>query len=337
MIWPNGSEALVIGTPFPRDVDRLKAGGNRDLDWWEEMAANTQLSAAWDQAALGLRRGEHPHSIASTTPRGTRDYRQLRRIAGVTRTHATLFDNPHNPQEWIDRMRARYENTRLGRQELMGELLEDLEGALWTRAMMENRAEKAPDLTRVVVAVDPAVTSGDSADDTGIVVVGRGVDDHAYVLADATCHLSPDQWAKRVVSVYRMHDADRVIAEVNNGGELVEAVLRTVDPGLPFKSIHASRGKRTRAEPVAALYEQGKVHHVGGFAELEDELCTWIPGEGDSPDRLDALAWAITELMLGTGGPARILVPKGRIPGVPVRGLDYGRFGTSRLGSGGRW
>jgi predicted phage terminase large subunit-like protein len=234
-------------------------------------------------------------------------------------------------------MRARYENTRLGRQELMGELLEDLEGALWTRAMMENRAEKAPELTRIVVAVDPAVTSGDSADDTGIVVAGRGVDDHAYVLTDATCHLSPDQWAKRVVIIYRTHSADRVIAEVNNGGELVEAVLRTVDPGLSFKSIHASRGKRTRAEPVAALYEQGKVHHVGGFPELEDELCSWIPGEGESPDRLDALVWAITELMLGSGGPARILVPRGRIPGVRVRGMDYGRFGTGGFGTGGRW
>jgi predicted phage terminase large subunit-like protein len=330
--WPNGSEALVFGTPFPRDVDRLKAGGNRDLDWWEEMAANTQLTEAWDQAALGLRRGEHPHSIASTTPRGTRDYRKIRVMAGVVRTHATLFDNPHNPQEWIDRMRARYEGTRLGRQELLGELLEDLEGALRTRAMMENRLEKAPGLTRIVVAVDPAVTSGDSADDTGIVVAGRGADGHAYVLADATCHLSPDRWAKRVVSVCHAHAADRVIAEVNNGGELVETVLRTVDRALPFKSIHASRGKRTRAEPVAALYEQGKVHHVGGFPELEDELCTWVPGEGESPDRLDALVWALTEVMLGAGGPLRISRPKGHIPGVRRRGMSNGRFGA-----GGRW
>ena len=330
--WPNGSEALVLGTPFPRDVDRLRAGGNRALDWWEEMAANTQLRSAWDQAALGLRLGARPHSIASTTPRGTRDYREIRVMAGVSRTHATLFDNPHNPTEWVERMRARYEDTRLGRQELMGELLEDVEGALWTRAMMEHRVEEPPELTRVVVAVDPAVTSGESADDTGIVVAGRGADGHAYVLEDASCHLSPDQWARRVVRAYHAHGADRVIAEVNNGGELVGTVLKTMDERLPYKAIHASRGKRTRAEPVAALYEQGKVHHVGGFSELEDELCSSVPGEGSSPDRLDALVWAVTELMLGSGGPLRILVPQGRVPGVPRRGTNSGRFGAI-----GRW
>lgn len=141
VIWPNGSEALVLGTPFPRDVDRLRAGGNRHLDWWEEMAANTQLRKAWDQAALGLRLGEHPHSIASTTPRTTLDYREVRAQPGVIRTHATLFDNPHNPAEWVDRMRTRYEGTRLGRQELLGELIDDVEGALWTRAMLEHRVQ----------------------------------------------------------------------------------------------------------------------------------------------------------------------------------------------------
>ena len=142
--WPNGSEALVLGTPFPRDVDRLRAGGNRHLDWWEEMAANTLLSKAWDQAALGLRLGAHPHSIASTTPRTTVDYRKIRSQPGVERTHATLFDNPHNPAEWVERMRARYEGTRLGRQELGGEMIDDVEGALWKRAWLESRAEWIP-------------------------------------------------------------------------------------------------------------------------------------------------------------------------------------------------
>lgn len=311
--WPNGSEALVLGTPFPRDVDRLRAGGNRHIDWWEEMAANTQLKRAWDQAAFGLRLGAHPHSIASTTPRTTKDYRYLRGMAGVAMTHATLFDNPHNSPEWVAYMRRRYEGTRLGRQELSGVLIEDVEGALWTREMFEHRVEKPPDLVRVVVAVDPAVTSGEDSDDTGIIVAGLGSDGDGYVLADRTCHLSPDEWAKRVVDAYGAFDADRVVAEVNNGGDMVGVVLKTQNDRLPYKKLHASRGKRTRAEPVAALYEQGRVHHVGGFADLEDECCSWVPGDSDSPDRLDALVWAITDLMLA-GGPGRVGVPRGEIP-----------------------
>lgn len=321
LVWPTGSEALVFGTPAPRDVDRFRAGGNRHIDWWEEMAANPQLRRAWDQAALGLRMGEHPHSIASTTPRSTKDYAGtgstewtgIRNQPGVAMTHATLFDNPHNPQEWVDQMRARYEGTRLGRQELAGELLEDIEGALWTREMLDHRCEEPDELVRVVIAVDPAVTSGENADETGIVVAGLGRDGHGYVLADRTCHLPPDQWAKRVVESYNHFNADRVVAEVNNGGELVGTVLRTQDKRLPFKSLHASRGKRTRAEPIAALYEQGKVHHVGVVPQLEDELCTWVPGDTDSPDRLDALVWALTELML-KGGPGSLSVPQGEIP-----------------------
>ena len=340
IVWPNGSEALVLGTPFPRDVDRLRAGGNRHIDWWEEMAANAQLRKAWDQAALGLRLGAHPHSIASTTPRSTKDYagtgggddwHGVRNLEGVARTHATLFDNPHNAPEWVARMVARYGGTHLGRQELEGELLEDIEGALWKREQIDlHRVAKAPDLVRIVVAVDPSVTSGTDSDDTGIIVAGLGVDGDGYVLKDATCHLPPDQWAKRVVFVYNEHEADRVVAEANNGGDLVETVLRTQDKRLPYKKVHASRGKRTRAEPVAALYEQGKVHHVGGFAELEDEQCTWVPGEADSPDRMDALVWAITDLML-QGGPGSIHVPGGSLPGTHSRGGTRPTTGT-RLG-----
>lgn len=159
------------------------------------------------------------------------------------------------------------------------------------------------DLTRIVVAVDPAVTSGPGADDTGIVVAGLGRDGNGYVLDDLTCHLSPDGWAKQVKFAYERWQADRVIAEANNGGELVRTVLNTVDGGVPLTLVHAARGKLTRAEPVAALYEQGRVHHVGGFPELEDQLCTWVPGQEDSPDRLDALVWAITELMVMSSGP----------------------------------
>jgi predicted phage terminase large subunit-like protein len=296
--WPNGSEALVIGTSAPRDVERLRAAGNRDLDWWEEMAANSQLGPAWDMAAFGVRSGR-PHSIASTTPRPTPDYRRVRDEPGVVLTHATLPDNPYNPPEWVARMQARYGGTRLGRQELLGELIDDTPGALWRRDLFENRAIGRPECTRIIVGVDPAVTSGEQADDTGIIVAGVDKDGQAYVLDDLTCHLPPDGWARRVVHAVGQWKADRVVAEANNGGTLVETVLRTVDQSLPLTLVHASRGKLTRAEPIAALYEQGKVRHVGGFPELEDELCTWVPGTSDSPDRLDALVWALTQLAPG--------------------------------------
>lgn len=306
--WPNGSEALVVGTPFPRDVDRLRAGGNRHIDWWEEMAANAQLEAGWDQAQFGLRLGDRPHSIGSTTPRTVEAYRVIRGSDGVARTHATIDDNPHLGQAWKDRMKARYDGTRLGRQELGGELIDDVQGALWSRRLLDaSRADETPDLVEVVVAIDPAATSGPRADDTGIVVAGRGVDGLCYVLADRTCHLPPDGWAKRAVRAYMQHDADRVVAETNNGGEMVAEVIRVQDASVPVKQVTASRGKQTRAEPVAALWGDGRareprVRMVGAFAELEDQLCTWVPGEEKSPDRLDALVWAVTDLMLREDG-----------------------------------
>jgi phage terminase large subunit-like protein len=317
--WPNGSEALVLGTPFPKDVDRLRAGGNRHIDWWEEMAANPQLisenysQSAWDQAQLGLRLGSHPHSIASTTPRTTLAYKKVRAETGVAMTHATLFDNPHNPDEWVEAMRARYEGTRLGRQELAGELIEDVEGALWSSTILQAcRVAEHPELVRVVVAIDPAATSTATADDTGIIVAGKGVDGEAYVLADRTCHLGPEGWGQRAVRAYHHFDADKVIGESNNGGEMVEHVIRTTEPDVPYKAVTASRGKQTRAEPVAALFgappkRPPRVHLVGGFPELEDQMTTWVPGEDKSPDRVDALVWAITELMLEKQGSWRPL------------------------------
>ena len=299
VVWPNGSEAVVIGTPFPKDVDRLRAAGNRHLDWWEEMAANSQLKKAWDQAEFGLRLGAFPHSIASTTPRTTKDYRSVRGEATVI-THATIDDNPHLSDDWKAGIISKYEGTRLGRQELRGELIEDVEGALWKRAMIEeHRVDRAPDdMAVMVVGVDPAASSGPDADDTGIIVAGKGLDGHGYVFADWTCHLDPDGWARRAVNAYREYIADRITPEKNNGGEMVEHTIRTVDPLVPVTPVWASRGKQTRAQPVSALYEQGKVHHVGGFPKLEDELCTWVPGD-DSPDRLDALVWAFSDVMLG--------------------------------------
>lgn len=312
VMWPNGSEALVLGTPYPRDVDRLRAGGNRGIDWWEEMAANAQLwnmtteKSAWDQAQLGLRMGDHPISIASSTPRNTKAYRTIRELKGVVRTHATLFDNPHNPKEWVETMRERYAGTRLGRQEIGGELLEDVLGALWRPKELDDcRVQDHPDLAVVSVAIDPAVSSGPTADDTGIMVGGLGADGNGYLLEDLTCHLPSDGWAQRAVRAYHRHQADRIVAEVNNGGDLVETVIHAIDDSIPVVSVHASRGKKTRAEPVQALYSakrKRRIHHVGGFAELEDQQTTWVPGEGSSPDRVDALVWLFTDLMLDKQG-----------------------------------
>jgi phage terminase large subunit-like protein len=307
--WPNGSEALVIGTPFPKDVDRLRAGGNRELDWWEEMAANAQLKEAWDQAAFGLRLAEHtrPHSIASTTPRNTTDFRAILKIENTVITHASLFDNPHNPADWVAKMRKKYEGTRLGRQELRGELLDDIEGALWNRLILDScrlqpELDDIPEMVLVAVAIDPAVSTGEDSADTGIMIGGIGTDGLGYLLNDITCHLGPDGWGKRAVRAYYHYDADYIIGEVNNGGNMIEHVIATIDNTVPFHEVHASRGKQIRAEPVATLYGNGstrppRIRHLGSFPELEDQLCTWVPGEGDkSPDRMDALVWLFSEL-----------------------------------------
>jgi phage terminase large subunit-like protein len=311
--WPNGSEALVFGTHAPSDVDRLRAGGNRHLDWWEEMAANRHLKEAWPQAQFGLRLGDWPHSIASTTPKATTAYKEVRGEAGVVRTHGTIDQNPHLSAEWKQAQKDRWAGTRLGRQELDGELLEDVAGALWTRGLIdEGRVTEAPQLRLVVVALDPAVSSGPSSDDTGIVIAGLGIDGHGYVLDDRTCHLPPEGWASRAVAAYDHHEADRIVGEVNNGGDMVRLTIGTVNANVPFKAVHASRGKQTRAQPIAALYgslEEGqerapRIHHVGSLPELEDEMCGWVPEDAKSPDRMDALVWAMTDLMIGAVAPS---------------------------------
>lgn len=307
--WPNGSEAMVVGTPFPKDVDRLRAGGNRELDWWEEMAANAQLKDAWDQAAFGLRLAYHtrPHSIASTTPRNTTDFRTILKIPNTVITHASLFDNPHNPKDWVEKMRKKYEGTRLGRQELRGELLDDIDGALWNRFVLEScrvnaEVDDIPEMLVMAVAIDPAVSTGEDSADTGIMVGGIGADGLGYLFNDRTCHLGPDGWGKRAVRAYYNYEGDYIIGEVNNGGNMVEHVIATIDNTVPFHEVHASRGKQIRAEPVSTLFGDGRVRpsrikFIGAFPELEDQLCTWVPGEGEkSPDRMDALVWLFSEL-----------------------------------------
>lgn len=306
--WPNGSEALVIGTPTPRDVDRLRAGGNRGIDWWEELAANPMIRVenadnnAWNQAQLGLRLGDWPHSIASTTPRMSKQYKRIREASSTVRTHAKLEDNPYTNATWRDAMKQLYAGTRLGRQELSGELLEDIEGALWKVAMIQH-VHEAPDLKRIVVGVDPSGSSKGA--DCGIVVAGVAKDGQLYVLADYSRRGSPSEWAHAVIEAYESYEADRIVVERNFGGDMVRHTLKTVAPSVPLTEVNASRGKQVRAEPVVGLYEQERVWHVGSFAQLEDQMTTWIPGEGASPDRVDALVWAITSLFR-PGGPGRI-------------------------------
>lgn len=298
--WPNGSEAVLLGTHSPADVERLRATGNRSIDWWEEAAANRNLADAWDQAQFGLRIGPWPHSILTTTPRNVKKLREILASDRTVVTHGTIMDNPYLNDDVRRALVERYHGTRIGRQELDGELLTDVPGALWTWAMIERAhatlPRVVPDMVRVVVALDPAVTSSEESDETGIMVVGKGVDGRAYVLADYSCRLSPDGWARRAVQAFDDHAADRIVGETNNGGDLVETVIRSIRRAIPYRKVTASRGKAIRAEPAAALYEQERVSHVEVFAELEEQMTGWSPDEPESPDRMDALVWGLFEL-----------------------------------------
>jgi phage terminase large subunit-like protein len=276
--------------------------------WVDELAKFRYARETWTQLMLGLRLGDDPRCVVTTTPRPISLLRELKDRPNTHVTRGSTFDNAANlAAPFLEEIRERYEGTRVGRQELQGEILDDVPGALWTRQMIDDsRVKSAPDMRRVVVAIDPAVTSGEDSDETGIVVAGRGVDRKAYVLADRTCRLSPDGWARRAVIAFDEFSGDRIVAEVNNGGDMVENVLRTAAPRIPYKKIHASRGKRVRAEPVAALYEQGKVGHTRAMPELEDQMVSFAPeGTDGSPDRVDALVWALTELMLERRGQTR--------------------------------
>lgn len=294
LVLPNASRVKLFTSEKP---DGLR-GPQHHGAWCDEAAAWRNAKDTWDMLQFGLRLGASPRAVVTTTPKPVKLVRTLVADPTTVITRGSTFDNARNlaPSQ-LERLRTLYEGTRLGRQELYGELLTDTPGALWTVGMIDDaRVERAPAMQRVVVAIDPAVTSGEDSDSTGIVAAGVGVDGHLYVLHDRTCRESPERWARRAVDLYDEVEGDRIVAEVNNGGDLVEAVLRTVDPSVPVRKVHASRGKRMRAEPVAALYEQGRVHHVGGLPELEDQMTTWTPDSADSPDRLDALVWALTDL-----------------------------------------
>lgn len=294
--WPNGARTLIFTADEP---ERLR--GKQHMKLWLDELASWRYPEAYEQAMLGLRLGDLPQAVVTTTPKPVKIIRDLMADPGTVTTHGSTYDNRANlAPGFFSRIIRRYEGTRLGRQELNAEMLDDVEGALWNGKLIEDgRVKSAPDMVRMVVAIDPAVTTGENADETGIIVAGKGVDGHAYVFRDLSCRLTSDGWAKRAVEAYREFKADRIVAEVNNGGDLVEAVIRTVDRFVPYKKLHASRGKVVRAEPVSALYEQSRVHHVGVFAELETQMCQFVPDALDgSPDRVDALVWALTELML---------------------------------------
>ena len=300
--WPNGAIATTYSAEEP---DQLR-GPQSDAAWCDELAA-WRYPETWDQLQFGLRLGDAPRVIVTTTPRPTK---LVRLLASAPDTHVTrgkTADNRKNlaPGVVAD-LERRYAGTRLGRQELDGEILDDSAGALWRWQWIDaTRVARAPDLRRVVVAIDPAASSHDESDETGIVVAGIGHDGRAYVLADASGRYRPEEWARTALALYREHRADCIVAEANNGGEMVAATLRVHDRGANVRTVHATRGKATRAEPVAALYEQGRVSHVGALARLEDQLTTWDPATSRaSPDRLDALVWALTEVML-TDAPPR--------------------------------
>ena len=295
---PNGSRIKGFTAEKP---DRLR-GPQHHGAWCDELAA-WEYPETWDQLQFGLRLGEHPQCVVTTTPRPTPIIKALTKDPDTIVTRGSTYENADNLAEsTLLTLQDKYANTRLGRQELYGEILDDNPGALWTRAVIElGRTREYPPLSRIVIGVDPAVTSGEDSDLTGIVVSGMSNDGQYYVLADETMKASPQVWGERVVSLYDEFKCDRVVAEVNNGGDLVVHLLQQVRPSLPVKKVTASRGKALRAEPIAALYEQGKVHHVGYFAELEDELCEYEPGvTKKSPDRLDALVWSLTELSEGS-------------------------------------
>lgn len=311
LTWPNGAIATIYNATEP---DQLR-GPAHSAAWCDELAKWRYAQATWDQLQFGLRDGPHPRVIVTTTPRPIKLLKELVADPATAITRGSTTENAHNlAPSFIRSILKRYEGTRLGRQELDAEILDDVPGALWSRARIEElrvRPDELPQLVRIVVAIDPGASSNEDSNETGIICAGIGTDGHAYVLDDQSAIRKPggkDGWAAEAIALFTARKADRIVAEVNNGGEMVEHTLRVVSPNVPYRAIHASRGKAIRAEPISALYEQGVVHHVGAFPRLEDQLCAFTPdfdtqAAGYSPDRLDALVWALTELMVHDGTP----------------------------------
>ncbi len=306
--WPNGARSLIFTAAEP---ERLRGKQHKKL-WADELCA-WQYDEAWDQAMFGLRLGDDPQCIVTTTPKPTKLLKELVKNPSTILTRGSTYDNRANlATQFFERIIRKYEGTRLGRQELAAEILTDNPRALWNRDDIDrDRVSVAPALRRIVVGLDPNTKNRDVAelrkgsdtlDEAGIVIAGDAGDGHYYVIGDASIDAGPNEWGKAAVKAYRDHSADRIIGEVNNGGDMVEMTIRTVDVNVSYKSVTASRGKAIRAEPISALYEQHRVHHVGGFGALEDEMCDFDPVTTvKSPNRMDALVWALTELSDQTG------------------------------------
>ena len=312
--WPNGSRSLIFTADEP---ERLRGKQHAKI-WADEMAA-WRYPEAWEQAMMGLRLGSNPQSVITTTPRPTKLILELIKDPRNVVTYGTTYENKSNlAGGFFDYVISKYEGTRLGQQELEAKILSDVPGALWLRSKIikdgktyygidDNRVVSFPSLARVVVAVDPSATSG--GDEAGIITVGRSGNDY-YTLADDSIQGSPETWAQAAITAFHRHKADCIVAEKNNGGEMVESVIRQAIVNakakgdkigeVPVRLVWASRGKETRAEPISAMSEQGRDHHVGLFPKLEDELCMWLPGE-KSPNRLDAKVWAMTYLSTDPG------------------------------------
>ena len=302
IVLHNGSRFKTFSADTP---ERLR-GPQHHRVWCDELGS-WKYTETWDQMMFGLRLGEHPKVVVTTTPKPIPLIKDLLKRKDTYTTTGSTFENKDNLAEAsLSQLKEKYEGTRLGRQELYAEVLEDVEGSLWSRDKIESSMvrynEKLPSFKRIVIAVDPAVTANKRSDETGVVVCAEDFQGKYYILNDLSGKYSPDAWAKKVVEAYESYKADKVIAEVNNGGDLVERVVKTVDRNVNYKSVRATRGKFVRAEPIAALYEQKRVRHLNRFNLLEDQLCSYNPEiTSQSPDRLDALVWGLTELSARSG------------------------------------
>ena len=292
----NGAKAHAYTAYEP---DELR-GPQHGAAWCDELASWRYLQDTWDMLEFGLRQSPTPQIMITTTPRSIPFLKKLLADKeNVAVTQGSMYRNIANlPERFVQRIRERYEGTRLADQEIHGRIIDDNPQALWSREDIANyRVTKAPELVMIVVAIDPAASSTASSNDTGIIVAGKGIDGHGYTLDDKTMSAAkPLAWAQEAVTAYYGRQANYIVAEKNNGGDMVESTILTVDNGVPVVLVWASRGKQTRAEPVSSMAAQGKIHHVGQFAELEDQMCHWVPGEGESPDRVDAMVWAFTKL-----------------------------------------
>jgi len=307
LVWPDGTITLLFTSEKP---DRLR-GPNLSKAWCDELSSWKYLEETWHMLQLCLRHGSKPQAVVTTTPRPKEILRELlkREHKDVAVSRGSTYDNVANlADRFVKEVIKQYKGTRLERQEIYGEVLSSFEGALWNYDLLDRvRVSEHPILTRIGVGVDPAISSDEGADLTGIISAGTATNGHAYVLGDHSLRASPEGWARKAVAVYHDLQADFIVAEKNQGGEMVESTIRAIDPNANVRLVHASRAKITRAEPIAARYEQGKVHHVGTLPELEDQMCLLLPGRlKKSPDRADGLVWVLTELI----GVANMVPPR---------------------------